>query len=214
MATIFSLVGMLSGCAPTAAPPTNSLDRDPEAVARSLIDATKTICIPYVVDGTPIERLVRRAGIAKRIVYVNWVPVTEYAVNAPGQVVVTPAPGKEVAKNLDGTPAVTDTSCVTNAEATSTPAFAEEVYRRFRNELALEGRKTTAPHLVETSRDLRFGPPASLDIVCVLGRTPALVRSSNPRFKMPPNSGFANMDEHNEAIDIVVNSHEDSEGCP
>lgn len=164
---------------------------DPDAVARSLIDATRTICIPYVVGGTPLDKLVQRQGIAKRVDLVNGVEVTRFVIGAPGSPVVTPSPERDFGVGPDGERVISHTSCWMSVSGD--PEFARQVVSRFRGGLVLGGYQTTSPHPVQMWGVLREGPPIVLASLCVHGRTEALVTASNPDFRFEgPNAGFFN----------------------
>ena len=194
---------VLSGCAPLAGP----ADADPADVARSLIYATKTISIPYVVDGAAIEQLVRRPGITKRVVLVSGVDVTSYVINGPGHFAITPVPAKDFGIGPGGTHVVTHTSCW--MEVDGSPDFARQVISRFREGLTLTGYETKAPHDVPMPGVLR-GPHDPVNLVCVRGRRVALVEIFGPAVEDPWTKDLRGYVDVRVESDPIVTG---SEGC-
>jgi hypothetical protein len=203
------LVAALVACSPAAVPADAARAADPDAVAASLVFAAETICIPYVVDGRPIDQLVDRAGITRRVGYSHGILVTRYVIDAPGQPVVTPSPAANFGAGPDGTPVHTDISCSADAVGAATLEFERQVSSRLRERLAQIARPTKPPHPIPEDH-----PAPSLEVVCILGPTPALVSTNNPdwaagdpvkQFLAKPVGGLVNVDIH---------SHEESEGCP
>jgi Tetratricopeptide repeat len=178
---------------------------DADAVARSLIDATTTICVPYVVDGTPIDQLTRRSDASERVDTVHGVEVVRFVIDSPGRPVVTPSPARDFGPGADGKHIVTDTSCWMTVSGTGD--FARQVVGKFRSGLVLNGYRTTEPHPVEMWGVLReSGPPLALGVTCVHGGRETLVTVSNPDFKFQgPNADFMNAIAAGAPQEIEVN---------
>jgi hypothetical protein len=185
----------------------NPVDADPDAVAKSLIGATTTICVPYVVDGVAIDKLVDRAGLLKQVDVVNGVDVVRYRVDAPGRPVVTPAPTRDFGTGPDGHRVRTFTSCWMRIRGS--PDLARQVVQRFRDRFALGGYETKPPHDVPLPGVLR-GPHEPFYVACVLGRTIALVEISGPFDDPFTGQPIGEVDLSVESDPIVTAS----EGCP
>lgn len=181
-------------------------DTNPDAVATSLLEATQTICVPYVVDAADIDALVRRPGISKRVDDVRGVPVTRYSLDAPGHPDVTPSPAKDFGVGPDGKRVATSASCWIRVFAA--PDLVPQVVRLFRQRLTLTAYQTTPPHEVPMPGVLH-GPHAPLYVTCIDGHRIALIEVSGP-FKNPFTGEM-----HGEAeVDVVSDPFVTaSEGC-
>ena len=204
---LMTWLAALSASAIVAVTPTNPEDANPDAVARTLIYATQSICVPYVVDGVDIGKLVQRPGISKRVDYVHGVDVTRYSIDAPGHPDVTPVEAKDHGVGPDGRRLETSTSCW--ILAWGSPTLAREVAERFRDRFVLDGYETKPPHDVPMPGVMRTGH-GPLYVACVRGRRVALVFINYPHGGVPLSpDGKAFMEIHVESSPGVT----EAEGC-
>jgi hypothetical protein len=173
------LIGILGGCAPAAdpVPPVS----DPDAVVETLVVATSTICVPYVVDEASIEQLTASGAIEKEVVPVHGVDVTGYVIEAPGRPKVTPEPGRDNGVGPNGERFVSPRGCRVQLKLPSKSA--NEVLERLKARLARDKYQALQRYKPYAGHDFK-GPcwpksgtvcaqPDSRPpfIVCISGRT-------------------------------------------
>jgi hypothetical protein len=168
------LLAALVGCAPRPE------DRDPDAVAQSLFEATRTICVPNMVDGVARDKLVRRADLSKRVDNVRGVAVTRFNIDAPGRPDVTLTDDKDLGIDSDGHHHISDASCWILVR--TSPEVARQVIPRLRQRLL-----TFKPYGAKPAQDVEMASvmhmPDDSFGVCIRSRKPALVGIGGPEYK-------------------------------
>jgi len=197
---------LLAACMPSAVAVNTE---DANAVARSLVEATETICVPYVVDEVPIEQLVRRPEVHERVDSVRGVDVIRYVVAGQGDPVVTPSPAKDFCVGPDGKRVQTFRSCWVRLDVSGD--FARRVLQSFKESISLEnyhprpGHEYAGPCWPKSGVLCEPAAPTPPLIVCIRGTEGGSVTTSGPEY--PATEGFPPIPED---LEVHVSGPEES----